>query len=215
MKNKVNVEYVLHDGKLIPIEDLVFMAKSSGVYIIAEHYIVSIFAHIFSENKPELIAYVNEIREHYEFSKYKTPHGTPASGSNMPKKDKEWDEVRTKYQKLSESERVACLKESLSLLITNNATLFVNKSCWSGIYLVIRDRLQGRLTASGFYEFALKITPSNWPATKAIKKTTMSNMSHSLEYEDYDQAYYDMKNNPWKELCGVYETIVMQVFLTR
>lgn len=209
-----NMEYVLHDGKLIPINDLVFMAKSSGMYNIAEHYIISIFVHILSYNKPELIESINEIREYYKFAKYTNPQGAPASGGNMPKKNSMWNEVRSKYLKMSEGERVVCLKECLSLLIADNATLFSSKMCWIGVYLVIRDRLQGRLTATDFYDFANKICPANWPVNKMIGESTMSNMSHKIDYEDRELAYFDMKHNPWKELCECFENIIIQEFLT-
>jgi hypothetical protein len=48
-----------------------------------------------------------------------------------------------------------------------------------------------------------------------IGERTLSNFGRCVAYEDRLEAYYDMEQNPWSELCDTYWNILMQQILTQ
>ena len=51
-------------------------------------------------------------------------------------------------------------------------------------------------------------------AAMTISKATLSNFAHYIDRDDRQEAYYDMENNPWEELCNVFWKITEQLILT-
>ena len=123
--------------------------------------------------------------------------------------------ARNVYKKLAKEDRTKVLRAALSALRVENVGLFRNKLCWIGVYFVVRDRLDGKINQTDFYDFALSFTPDDWPDELRIGSTTFSNLTRKVNYEDRSEAYYDMDNNPWNELCEKYWALVLNGLLTK
>ena len=95
-----------------------------------------------------------------------------------------------------------------------HANLFKSKIDWNGIFLVVRDRLDESVRKSEFYTLAQKMTPEGWPTDMKIALSTMTNFAHYVEYNDRQEAYYDMENNPWEDLCDRFWEILEELILT-
>lgn len=210
--------FVEHDGKPQHIRDLKDMAMKAGSYNVAEHYIVSILYHATIHQLPSFHQYVNDIRRHYNLDPFTTSK-EPASNNNMPKfaapRKKPADIAREKYRKMTKEQREAVLKEAMSQLKHDCITLFINKSCWIGIYLVVRDRLDENLNQRSFYDVGISITPDDWPPKKTISDTTMNNLTRYITAKDRQEAYYDMTDNPFEDLCDKFWNILLALILTK
>ena len=123
--------------------------------------------------------------------------------------------ARNVYKKLAKEDRTKVLRAALSALRVENVGLFRNKLCWIGVYFVVRDRLDGKINQTDFYDFAVSFTPDDWPDELRIGSTTFSNLARKVNYEDRSEAYYDMDNNPWDELCEKYWALVLNGLLTK
>ena len=64
-----------------------------------------------------------------------------------------------------------------------------------------------------FKSFANKCTPAEWEDNIRIGETTMSNIGRYISYEDRDEAYYDMKNNPFEDLGDKFWDILVHEIL--
>jgi hypothetical protein len=197
---------VFHDGAWIKAATLVEMAKSAGYYQIAEHYFVSLFMYAATHPKYDVISIVNEVRAHYHLDPF------PTVGPSVEAKSTIDDQARQVYRKMDDTERKKLLSESLHLLLLSNTNLFQKKKDWIGIYMVIRDRLDGRLSQTDFYGFANDITPAGWPEGMRIHPTTFNNYGRYVKYEDRERVYYEMESNQWKELCNAFWDIVITKF---
>ena len=81
--------------------------------------------------------------------------------------------------------------------------------------MVVRDRLVGEsLKQTGFFNFANEITPEDWPVRLRIGENTSKNFGREIDADDRGEAYYDMKQNPQKELCDTFWEIVKSMILT-
>lgn len=209
--------YVNIDGTFIKEERVLEMAKQAGSILFAEHYLCPLLHHALLLKKDYLAEEVNKIRRHYALPPYATPCPTPASTNNMPqliqKKKSPDDIAKEKYKKMDVKKRIEVVRRSLVLLILNDKTLFNSKSCWIGIYLVIKDRLI-KMTQKDFKAFAEKCTPQDWEKNLMIVKSTMSNVGRKISYEDRQQAYYDMESNPFEELCEKFWSVLLNEILT-
>ena len=78
---------------------------------------------------------------------------------------------------------------------------------------MIRDRLC-MMNRKDFIEFANICTPADWDDNIRIGETTMSNIGRYISYEDRDEAYYDMKNNPFEDLCDTFWSILIHEIMT-
>lgn len=213
------INFVEHDGKPHHINDLKDMAMNAGSYNVAEHYIVSILFHATIYHLPQFHKYVNEIRRHYNLEPFPTSK-EPASNNNMPQfaalPKKPADIAREIYRKMTKEQRKAVLKDAMIHLKHDCMELFKNKSCWIGIYLVVKDRLDENINQSNFYDLGVAITPDGWPQNKAIGKTTMSNLTRNIkDVKDRQEAYYDMTDNPFEELCDRFWNILLSLILTK
>lgn len=213
--NENEKQYVWHDGVRISDEQLVNLAKSAGSYAIAEHYLLSLLAHGTMYGLTYYINKVNEVREHYGVMPIPTPKQDDDSCSvSRPKRESIEDQARKKYRAMSLEERYSLLKACLMIMMDNHTGIFKSRSSWIGIYLVIRDRLDSNLSKKGFEKMARSITPDSFPDLFRIGYSTLSNFSHYICVEDRVEAYYDMENNPWEDLCDEFWEVVKDQLFT-
>ena len=124
------------------------------------------------------------------------------------------DRARTAFRKMTIEERKKLLRSSLSLLRTNHH-LFIYARHWLGVFLVIRDRLEGdKLKMKDFIGYANDIMPLDWPITLKMGLNTYKNFGREIDINDKGEAYYDMENCPQKELCDTLWDIIKQMILT-
>ena len=205
-------DYVSIDGVLILKDTLLKMARSTGNPVIAEHYLLALAYHAAIHNRQDIIDEVEEIRKRYNFAPLPTAKTATSSGKYAPDfSTMTPPEVRARaiYKKLTKENKIKVLRSALTALRVENERLFKNKSSWIGVYFVVRDRLDSKISQTDFYEFADSFTPEDWPDGLKIGSSTMSNLTRKVKYEDRSEAYYDMANNPWEELCEKYWALVL------
>lgn len=212
-------EFIPIDGVSLEKRDLMKMARHCGNYIIAEHYMLPVIMYTHPKNRQKVTEEVNEIRQIYNLTPMTPPHASPASDNNMPAlmppQKTPADQARSKYRQLDVEERKRVIRNGLARLMADHPRLFNRQACWMGIYLVIRDRLDGSLRKDSFYDFATGCTPDGWEKRLRITKTTMSNFTRTLsDYEDRYQAYYDMRANPFEDLCDWFWDTLQAILLT-
>ena len=219
MRNeKEEVQYIWHDGATIREDLLVSMAMKSGSMTVAEHNILSLYRQVLIDNGlGEYVKIENDIRSHYNAELVPAPE---ADGAKAPRKQAtaelaKNDKARAIYQKLDYVHRVALLNEGLNIIMCNHGGVFTSAIDWSGIYLVVHDRLDARVNRTSFYKLAVDSTPEDWPEELRIGLNTLSNFAHYVSYDDRKEAYFDMDNNPWDELCSKFWSIVKQLLLTK
>ena len=216
--NENEVQYIWHDGTTIKLDLLVTMALKSGCMVMAEHNLLSLYRQMLIDNGlGEYVKIENDIRSHYNAELVPTPDGVEAKtaikqGKAEQRKD---DKAREIYQKLDYASRVAMLNESLNILMCNHAHVFTSAIDWSGIFLVVHDRLDHKVNRTSFYKLGADCTPEDWPEELRIGQNTLSNFAHYVSYEDRREAYYDMDSNPWEELCNMFWEVVRQLILTK
>lgn len=205
------VQYIWHDGVRIREDQLISMALNAGDYGIAEHYVCSLLAHGVIHGLAYIIDKANEIREFYQVGAIPKPN---MDVDNMPRPKTESIDIRRVYMMMESDERKQVISLSLTILYENHPKLFKSKNDWIGIYLVIRDRVNGNLSKSEFAEVLIDVIPKWWPSRLLIGSYTMSNFSRCLDCNDRLEAYYDMDNNPWDELCNTFWEILKQQIMT-
>ena len=211
--NKEEKEYVWLDGMLLKEEHLVKLAMNVGNYAQAEHYLFALLAHGVVYGKQELLEKVNEVREFYGVPKIPDA-GNEVSRGGGRHGDSMDDKARAAFRKMEVEERRNILRSSLSLLRTNHH-LFKYARHWLGVFLVIRDRLEGEaLKMKDFIDYANKIMPADWPDSLNMVINTYKNFGREIDYNDKREAYYDMENCPQKELCDTLWDIIKQMILT-
>ena len=85
-------------------------------------------------------------------------------------------------------ERRKLLRSSLSLLRTNHH-LFIYARHWLGVFLVVRDRLEGdSLKMKDFIGYANDIMPLDWPMTLKMGLNTYKNFGREIDYNDKGEA---------------------------
>ena len=186
------------------------MAKDCGSWTLAEHYLCALLAHAVVCQKTGVIDWVNEVRAYYGV--IPIPKGGTASGYN--KSHDKWqpsldEQAQMKYAGMNGTKRKAMLRECMQRLRIDFSNLFQKKNNWMGLYLVIRDRLEDNLSQTDFFSFAQEITPDDWPEGLRISKGTFNTFSRYVKSADERyETYYDMKENPWKELCDAFWSII-------
>lgn len=210
--NENEKEYVWHDGVRISDEQLISMARNAGSYALAEHYLCSLLAHGTMYGLTYYINKVNEVRAQYGVMPIPTPKQTDDQGCRKTCYTPQSldDQARKKYRAMSPEQRVALLKDCLMLLIINYPSLFKFKNQWQGIYLVVRDRLDNGLSQSDFLTFARSAIPKDWPARLWINENVIKNFSRDMQFDDDDEAYYEMDYNPFSLLCDTFWEILKQ-----
>ena len=156
---------------------------------------------------------MNEVREFYGVPKIPEA-GNGMSRTNSRPSDSLDDKARAAFKKMSLDERRNVLRNSLSLLRSNHH-LFHYACHWLGVFLVIRDRLEGEsLKMKDFIDYSSTIMPADWPDKLKMGLNTYKNFGREIDYNDKDEAYYDMENCPQKELCDTLWDIIKQMILT-
>jgi hypothetical protein len=204
---------IFHDGVELPARTLVLMAMNAPDYHTAEHYLVSLLYCASIREDRRLLAKCQEIRQHFGITPYPEQ---PASIGNLPPVRPQEEEVRSIFNKQNENIRYEWLREALTSLldITDNTgkNISSKKQHWMGVYLVLRDRLGIRCSQTGFADYASKITPCNCPDDLKIGSSTMTNFAKIVTE---DKAYFEMKHNPFAEVCDTLWNIIVRQILTK
>lgn len=210
--NENEKEYVWHDGVRISDEQLVSMARNAGSYALAEHYLCSLLAHGTMYGLTYYIEKVNEVRAQYGVMPIPTPKQADEEGcdNNRNTRHSLEDQARMKYRAMSIEGRVALFRDCLMILRVNYPKLFRFKNQWQGVYLVVRDRLDNGLSQSDFLSFAKSAIPKDWPERLWINENVIKNFSRDMQYDDDDEAYYEMDYNPFGVLCDTFWEILKQ-----
>ena len=211
MRNeKEEVQYIWHDGATIKVDLLISMSKMSGSMFAAERNLLSLYRQVLIDNGlGEYVKIENELRSFYHAELVPVRDG----GSSSAKSADE-DAARKLYAKLKIEERKLVLKASLEVLLENHQNMFKSKNDWIGIYLVIRDRVNGSLSMADFYSCVYAIVEEWWPKQLMIGHRTMSNYARCVDYADRQEAYYDMECNPWEMLCKTFWEILKHHIMT-
>ena len=153
-------------------------------YPIAKQYLYRIFDNQLHQDMDEL---------HQE---------EPSASTYMPSSESQEDRIRSFFNKQDDRTQQAWLREAMKALmgITDHTgkAIFWQKQHWMGVYLVLRDRLGMRCSQKGFADYAPKITPQNCLDNLRIGQTTMTNFS-KIVIED--KPYFEMKHNPFEDVC--------------
>ena len=182
--NNKEVQYIWHNGVRIREDQLISMAKHADNYEEAKCYIISIMAHGLIYGIYNYINKVNEIRVHHNVAPLPLPEVNHVPTNNAGRRDLSDDTARKLYMMMDMSERLQVISLSLTTFYENHPDLFRSKNDWIGIYLVIRDRVNGNLSMTDFYNSAQKLMAKCWPEHLMIGRYTMGNFSRCIDYED-------------------------------
>lgn len=204
---------VFLDGEYFPASTVIRLAMGATDYHIAEHYLVSLLSSAYMYEDRRMFNKCQEIRK--RFGVYPYPD-LPASEGNLPPVRSQEEEVRRHYGKLLDQQKFDILKKAILLLLSstdeNGQKIFSQKQHWMGVFLVLRDRLGVRCSQSGFADYAAKITPSCCPDELRIGSSTMTNFAKTITE---GKVYYEMKHNPFAEVCDTLWGIIIKLFLTK
>ena len=198
------------DGATVSEQLLETMAIECNRSDVAEHYLLAYYRQIVIENGlGHYVELENRVRARYNKNLVHIPESGEVSRKNHYDRDREQNEsARKRYQAMSKKERKTIIEESLIVLIKEHRQLFTSKNHWIGLYLVVKDRVDGNMTKLDFTNGVLGINMDSWPDDLKISERTLSNFARCVDYEDRYEAYYDMESNPWEELCDVYWDIL-------
>ena len=206
-------EYVFLDGMWLQEKQLLKLAMNVGNFALAEHYLCALLANAVIYGKRDVILKVNEVREFYGVPQIPTP-GNEVTKDCSRQGDSLDNKARVIFRKMPVEERKELLRSCLTLLRTNHH-LFIYARHWLGVFLVIRDRLEGEaLKMKDFIGYASTIMPADWPDSLKMGINTYKNFGREIDYNDKREAYYDMENCPQKELCETLWDIIKQMILT-
>ena len=211
MRNE-NKEYAWHDGIRINDVQLVALAMNAGSYNVAEHYLLSLLAHGLLHQISDYINKVNQVREFYGVAPIPAPENNYAEEPKQSKRDI-GDKVRKLYLKMTVGEHEELLGKSLAALMDSYPHLFKYKNHWQGIYLVVKDRLDYGLSQQEFLVMACKATPDGWPERLRINKNVIKNFSRGIQTAESDEAYYEIVDNPQKQLCDAFWEVLLTVIM--
>ena len=212
-KENQEVQYIWHDGVRIREDQLINMAMSAGSFAVAEHYICSLLAHGVIHSLAYYIDKVNEIREFYQVRQIPVPNKDVDAIISCNCISIE-DKIRKKYRRMTIEERQELLRASLSAMTANHPKLFKQKKQWQGIYLVVRDRLDGSLNRTNFVTFMDEATPAGWPEGLKVSWGAIKNMSRDFHCADFGLlTYYELDYNPHAELCETFWEVVKTLIM--
>jgi len=210
----LNKEYIYLDGMYLKEEQLLKLALNVGSFVHAEHYLCALLAHGAIYGIREVVDRANEVREHYGVPRIPTPGNDRSDSFVRRQVDSVDDKARSAFLMMDAADRRKVLRSCLSLL-RSHYHLFKYGIHWLGVYLVVRDRLEGMsLKMKDFISYAQDIMPEDWPASLRMNQNTYKNFGKLISYEDKSEAYYDMENNPQRELCDTFWDIVKQAIFT-
>ena len=207
-KNAIHINL---DGATVSDQLLEVMAIECERFDVAEHFLLAYYRQIVMEHGlGHHVELENRVRARYNKNAVHVPVSNDVDKrKSYYDKDREQNEsARKKYQAMSKKERKSIIEESLIILIKEHRQLFTSKNHWIGLYLVVKDRVDGSMTKLDFTNGVLGINIDCWPDDLKISERTLSNFARCVDYEDRYEAYYDMESNPWEELCDVYWNIL-------
>ena len=207
-KNAIHINL---DGATVSDQLLEVMAIECERFDVAEHFLLAYYRQIVMEHGlGHHVELENRVRARYNKNAVHVPVSNDVDKrKSYYDKDREQNEsARKKYQAMSKKERKSIIEESLIILIKDHRQLFTSKNHWIGLYLVVKDRVDGSMTKLDFTNCVLGINIDCWPDDLKISERTLSNFARCVDYEDRYEAYYDMESNPWEELCDVYWNIL-------
>ena len=216
MIKNISKDYIYLDGGWLKEDQLLQMAFKCGSWKDAEHYLFAYLANAVINGNQKAIQKVNEVREYYKVDPipYSENNGKGSPQTNKLA-DNSADLARKKYARFAWEQRKSVLEDSLKDIMNLHLKLFKSRVFWIGIFLVIRDRVDGSLKKSEFSDLAVDITHEGWPPSLMISKTTLNNFSHYVAYPDSEEAYYDMRSCPWEKLCDTFWVILEKQILTK
>ena len=182
---------------------------------LAKQYLYRIFDKLTNDQRIALYYYNVQMNQlHQDMDELHQEE--PSASTYMPSSESQEDRIRSFFNKQDDRTQQAWLREAMKALmgITDHTgkAIFWQKQHWMGVYLVLRDRLGVRCPQTGFAEYAQKITPLNCPDNLKIGQTTMTNFS-KLVIED--KPYFEMKHNPFEEVCKTLWDIIFKQILTK
>ncbi len=211
---RLGKEYIYFDGMYLREEQLLKLALNVGNYMQAEHYLFALLAHGALYGCAEMVDKVNQVREHYGVPAIPTPEHDVTKVSRVQQNNSIDDKARAVFMAMSKDSRRDVLRTSLHQL-RSEYHLFKHAIHWLGVYLVIRDRLEGsRLKMKGFICYANQIIPEDWPVALRMNENTYKNFGKLISYEDRSEAYYDMAEPPQVEISSKFWGIVKDVIFT-
>lgn len=202
-------DYIYLDGMWLKETQLLQLAKNAGSYSVAEHYLMAYLANAVINGYREAVNKVNEVRASYGVKPIPVPDGKDGHQSKNTA-----DQARMKYIKMPLEKQKTVLLNALTIIMNQHLKLFKSRIFWNGIYLVVRDRVDSGIKKTEFSRLAASITPDGWPQSLTISKSTLNNYSHYPDVKDQDRAYFNMGNNPWKDLCDMFWELLERQILT-
>ncbi len=194
-------------------EQLLRLAKGAGNFAIAEHYLCALLADAVAKGNRQALKDVNAMRVHY-------------GADPIPLADEDMDNdgqakvtvadrhARQRFLGMTTENRCDVLRRSINSLVVDQK-LFKFSHHWLAIYMVVKDRLMGdHLSQTDFIALANKITPDEMPDRLRIHSGTIKNFGREINREDRGEMYYNMKNNPQKQLCDTFWSIIQETILT-
>ena len=155
---------------------------------------------------------MNQIHEDMD----KLNQEAPTVSADMSPATTQEAKIRNFFNRQDDRTQQAWLREAMMTLMAatdrTGKTIFWQKQHWMGVYLVLRDRLGMRCPQKGFADYAPKITPQNCQENLKIGQTTMTNFSKIVVE---DKPYFEMKHNPFEEVCNRLWDIIIQQDLTK
>ena len=184
-------------------------------YPLAKQYLYRIFDKLTNDQRIALYYYNVQMNQlHQDMDELHQEE--PSASTYMPSFESQEDRIRSFFNKQDDRTQQAWLREAMKALmgITDHTgrAIFGQKQHWMGVYLVLRDRLGIRCPQKGFADYAPKITPQNCQENLKIGQTTMTNFS-KLVIED--KPYFEMKHNPFEEVCKTLWDIIFKQILTK
>ena len=184
-------------------------------YPLAKQYLYRIFDKLTNDQRIALYYYDVQMKQIHEDME-KLRQEAPTTSANISPATSQEAKIRSFFNQQDDRTQQAWLREAMKALmgITDHTgkAIFWQKQHWMGVYLVLRDRLGVRCPQTGFAEYAQKITPLNCPDNLKIGQTTMTNFS-KLVIED--KPYFEMKHNPFEEVCKTLWDIIFKQILTK
>ncbi len=184
-------------------------------YPLAKQYLYRIFDKLTNDQRIQLYYYNVQMNQlHQDMDELHQEE--PTASAYMPSSESQEDKIRHFFNKQDDRTQQAWLHEAMKALmgVTDHTgkAIFWQKQHWMGVYLVLRDRLGMRCSQKGFADYAPKITPQNCQESLKIGQTTMTNFS-KLVIED--KPYFEMKHNPFEEVCKTLWDIIFKQILTK
>ena len=184
-------------------------------YPLAKQYLYRIFDKLTNDQRIALYYYNVQMNQlHQDMDELQKEE--PTASAYMPSSESQEDRIRSFFNKQDDRTQQAWLREAMKALmgVTDHTgkAIFWQKQHWMGVYLVLRDRLGMRCPQKGFADFAPKITPENCQENLKISQTTMTNFSKIILE---DKPYFEMKHNPFEEVCNRLWDIIIQQDLTK